>query len=37
MGVAADRAAESTIAHFTFGLALLAGLYVAASPWIVGF
>ncbi|KBL98103.1 transmembrane protein [Mycobacterium tuberculosis UT0104] len=32
-----DRAAESTIAHFTFGLALLAGLYVAASPWIVGF
>jgi hypothetical protein len=24
-------------AHVTFGLALLTGLYVAASPWIVGF
>ncbi|MEB4209047.1 SPW repeat protein [Mycobacterium sp. 94-17] len=32
-----DRVAESTSAHLTFGLALLTGLYVAASPWIVGF
>ncbi|KKC01829.1 SPW repeat protein [Mycobacterium nebraskense] len=32
-----DRAAESMSAHFTFGLALLTGLYVAASPWMVGF
>lgn len=32
-----ERVAESMSAHFTFGLALLAGLYVAASPWIVGF
>ena len=32
-----ERAAESTRAHFAFGLALLTGLYVAASPWIVGF
>jgi SPW repeat len=32
-----ERAAESMSAHVTFGLALLAGLYVAASPWIVGF
>jgi SPW repeat len=32
-----ERVAESTSAHLTFGLALLAGLYVAASPWIVGF
>jgi len=32
-----DRAAESMSAHFAFGLALLAGLYVAVSPWIVGF
>lgn len=32
-----DRAAESMSAHLTFGLALLTGLYVAASPWIVGF
>jgi hypothetical protein len=32
-----ERAAESMSAHFTFGLALLTGLYVAASPWIVGF
>jgi len=24
-------------AHVTFGLALLTALYVAASPWIVGF
>jgi hypothetical protein len=32
-----ERAAESMSAHFTFGLALLTGLYVAASQWIVGF
>lgn len=32
-----ERVAESMSAHFTFGLAPLAGLYVAASPWIVGF
>ncbi|HUH68429.1 MAG TPA: SPW repeat protein [Mycobacterium sp.] len=32
-----ERAAESMSAHVTFGLALLTGLYVAASPWIVGF
>ncbi|HYB39045.1 MAG TPA: SPW repeat protein [Mycobacterium sp.] len=32
-----ERAAESMSAHFTFGLALLTGLYAALSPWIVGF
>ncbi len=32
-----ERVAESTSAHVTFGVALLTGLYVAASPWIVGF
>jgi SPW repeat len=32
-----ERVAESMSAHFTFGLVLLTGLYVAASPWIVGF
>jgi SPW repeat len=32
-----ERMAESMSAHVTFGLALLTGLYVAASPWIVGF
>jgi SPW repeat-containing protein len=32
-----ERVAESMSAHFTFGLILLTGLYVAASPWIVGF
>ena len=32
-----ERVAESMSAHFTFGLALLTGLYVAVSPWIVGF
>lgn len=32
-----DRVAESMSAHVTFGLALLTGLYVAASPWLVGF
>ena len=32
-----ERVAESMSAHLTFGLALLTGLYVAASPWMVGF
>ncbi|OBG62746.1 MULTISPECIES: SPW repeat protein [unclassified Mycobacterium] len=32
-----DRVAESMSAHVTFGMALLTGLYVAASPWLVGF
>ncbi|HET9889994.1 MAG TPA: SPW repeat protein, partial [Mycobacterium sp.] len=32
-----ERVAESMSAHVTFGLVLLTGLYVAASPWIVGF
>lgn len=32
-----ERAAESMNAHVTFGLTWLAGLYVAVSPWIVGF
>ncbi|AKN15514.1 SPW repeat protein [Mycobacterium haemophilum] len=32
-----ERAAESMSAHVTFGLAMLTGLYAAASPWIVGF
>src|SRR6516225_3396638 len=32
-----ERVAESMSAHVTFGLALLTGLYVAATPWIVGF
>jgi hypothetical protein len=32
-----ERVAESMTAHITFGLVLLTGLYVAASPWIVGF
>lgn len=32
-----ERAAESMSAHVTFGMALLTGLYVAVSPWIVGF
>ncbi|ORV64125.1 SPW repeat protein [Mycobacterium gastri] len=32
-----ERAAESMSTQITFGLTMLAGLYVAASPWIVGF
>jgi hypothetical protein len=32
-----ERVAESMSAHVTFGLALLTGLYVAASAAIVGF
>jgi hypothetical protein len=32
-----DRAAETPTAHVTDGGLLLAGLYLALSPWIVGF
>jgi len=32
-----ERAAESPTAQITFGVILLAGLYAALSPWIVGF
>ncbi|MCV7445409.1 SPW repeat protein [Mycobacterium paraense] len=32
-----ERVAESMSAHVTFGMALLTALYIAASPWIVGF
>ena len=32
-----DRVAESMAAQATFGLTLMAGLYVALSAWIVGF
>ena len=32
-----ERAAESVPAQATFGLALLAAVYAAISPWIVGF
>jgi hypothetical protein len=32
-----ERAAESSVAQTTFGLILLAGIYAAVSPWIVGF
>ncbi|UXA07445.1 SPW repeat protein [Mycobacterium sp. SMC-2] len=32
-----ERVAESMSAHVTFGMAMLTGLYVAASPWMVGF
>ena len=32
-----DRAAETPTAHITDGGLLLAGLYLALSPWIVGF
>jgi len=32
-----DRAAETQVAQATSGLTLMAGLYVAMSPWIVGF
>ncbi len=32
-----DRAAESMFAQVTFGALLLAGMYAALSPWIVGF
>lgn len=32
-----DRAAETRVAQAIDGLTLMAGLYVAMSPWIVGF
>ncbi len=32
-----DRAAESMTAQGTFGLTFLTGVYVAFSPWFVGF
>lgn len=32
-----ERAAESMTAHGTFGLTLVAAVYAALSPWIVGF
>lgn len=32
-----DRVAESTGAQITFGLTLLTAMYVALSPWIVGY
>lgn len=32
-----DRAAESMTAQGTFGLTFLTGVYVAFSPWLVGF
>lgn len=32
-----ERAASSTTAQVTDGLTLLAGLYLAISPWVVGF
>lgn len=32
-----DKAAETRIAQAVDGLTLMAGLYVAMSPWIVGF
>ena len=32
-----DRAAETPTAHVTDGGLMLAGLYLALSPWIVGF
>jgi SPW repeat len=32
-----ERAAESMSAHGTFGLTLLTAVYMAVSPWIIGF
>jgi hypothetical protein len=32
-----DRAAESPITQITHGLIVLAGVYLAISPWVVGF
>ena len=32
-----ERAAESVVVQGTLGLTLLAALYVAISPWVVGF
>jgi hypothetical protein len=32
-----ERAGETLTAHVVDGLSLLAGLYLAASPWVLGF
>ena len=32
-----DQASETSAAHIVNGLALLAGLFLAISPWVVGF
>jgi hypothetical protein len=32
-----ERASETTSAHTVHGLTFLAGLYLAISPWVVGF
>ncbi|HZQ30319.1 MAG TPA: SPW repeat protein [Mycobacterium sp.] len=32
-----ERKAETPVGQFTFGFTLLTALYVAVSPWIVGF
>lgn len=32
-----EQANETSIAHIANGLALMAGLYLAISPWVVGF
>jgi small neutral amino acid transporter SnatA (MarC family) len=32
-----DRAAETSMAHAADGLTFLSGLYLAISPWVVGF
>ena len=32
-----DRKAEMAVGQMTFGLTLLTAMYVAVSPWIVGF
>jgi len=37
MGVRYERAAETPIAQASDALTVLSGLYVALSPWIVGF
>ncbi|MBA0125097.1 SPW repeat protein [Haloechinothrix sp. YIM 98757] len=37
MGARYDRMAETPTAQLTDGLTMLAGLFVALSPWIVGF
>ncbi|MBA0125134.1 SPW repeat protein [Haloechinothrix sp. YIM 98757] len=37
MGARYDRMAETPAAQLTDGLTMLAGLFVALSPWIVGF
>ncbi|WP_252844986.1 SPW repeat protein [Actinoallomurus purpureus] len=32
-----DRVAETTSAHMVDGLTFLSGLYLAISPWVIGF